>query len=422
MNTRPSNRSRWHTDGLCQHFLGTLLLVALLVSHGNTAYADPVTVNALSTTLISDAERMIALRHTERMWQTGDGALHVLINQGGLAEDGASLQLYTSLDAGQSWQAMNRLTDTDKFSTADGLLIGDNLGIAYAANNGKILYSILRYNRVTKVWTLLKTETVVDAADSVAINPAIAVDDIGRLWCAFVNKIRGTLETNIKLFQRTADGSLWQDTGLTFGPTDVDATVGERSARPVITANGVGMIYTVRENIFWAYRLNTWPATTPWVEQVIFTGTPPYDRDPYNSHFSVVVDGNRNVHMATVDHGKLLYLRFVNRTQSWNPVRTLTSDIYANYPQISIAQNVLAIVVNAGQSAIALQSTNVGNTFSYTTFLTHDAPPPDGSVSYANPRIETPGKSFGPIPVFQQYVEGSTQRLMYFQVPLITGP
>jgi hypothetical protein len=385
------------------------------------AAAEQQVLLPAETTLVSDADRMISLRHTERMWQTPDGALHILINQGTLGGANSSLQLHSSFDGGKTWLAMHGLADTDKFSTADGILIDDKLGIAYAARNGRILYSVLRYGSFARTWTLLKTETVVAASGATAINPAIAVDDLGNLWCAFVNKVDSTLETNIKLFQRTQDGAVWQDTGLIFGSTDIDSGFGERSARPVITANGVGMIYTLRENIHWAYRQNGWPVTAPWVEQVIFTSAPPYDTDPYNSHFSVVTDGNRNIHMATVDHGKLLYQRYITRTQSWSSARELTNDISAGYPQITITQNGLAIFVNAATYPVALQSVNAGNTFEGTAFMTHESPPPGSAINYGNPRIESPGRVAGQVPVLQQYVEGGVQKLLLFRVPLIAG-
>lgn len=352
------------------------------------------------------------------MWQTSDGATHALINRGTLVQAGTSLRLFSSFDSGQSWVVKSWLGNTNKYSTSDGVLVGNDLWLVYASANGKILFSILHYDSSLRTWSLVKTETVFTSSDSQAINPALAIDDQGAVWCAFVNLDNATADANIKLVQRAPDGSAWQDTGLVFGPTD-NVSV-ERSARPVVISNGVGMVYTVHESIYWAYRLDGWPATTPWIEQTLFTSTPPYDIDPYASHFSVVADANRNLHMATVDHGRLLYFRFVNRTQAWNPVRTLTNDIQATYPQVSIAKDRLAIFVNASTFVKVLQSTNTGSTFTYTDLLTHDPAPQGGSISYQNSRIETPGYSFDPIPVFQQYADGATLRVMYFQVPVIT--
>jgi hypothetical protein len=360
---------------------------------------------------------MISFRHAEHMWQTSDGAIHVLINRGTLVQAGTSLQLFSSFDAGQSWVATSWLDNTNKYSTADGVLAGNWLRLAYASADGSILFSVLRYDSSLKTWSLVKTETVFASNDSTAINPAIAIDDLGTIWCALVNRGNVSSDFNIKLIRRAAGVAAWEDTGLIFGPTD-NVSV-ERSARPVVISNGVGMIYTVHEKIFWAYRLNDWPTTEPWIEQTLFTGAPPYDTDPFASHFSVVADANRNLHMATVDHGRLLYFRFVNRTQTWNPVKALTNDIQAGYPQVSIAQGKLAIFVNALTFAKVLQSTNSGTTFTYTNLLTHDPAPEGSALSYQNPRLETPGYSFDPIPVFQQYVDGTTQGLMFFQVPVI---
>ena len=107
--------------------------------------------------------------------------------------------------------------------------------------------------------------------------------------------------------------------------------------------------------------------------------------------------------------------RFVNKTKTWDTARTLLKNIKATYPQVTIApENGLAIFINNFSFISVLQSTNLGNTFTLTNTLTHKTLPLD--LDYTNPRIETPGRSSSPIPVFQQFVDGATQRLMYFEV------
>lgn len=380
--------------------------------------ADTVPIQGSVTMLESDADRMISYRHEEHMWQTSDGATHVLINRGSLFLGTASLQLYSSFDNGNSWIATSYLNNTDAMSTADGVLMNNNLSLVYSTADGGILYTSLIYDSLLQSWSLNKTEVVFASDKFTALNPALTIDANKTIWCVFVNINNINQDANIKLSQRQL-GKTWQDTGLFFGVTDNFTKYGGRSARPVITSDGVGMVYTVHENMFWAYRTNTWPLTTPWVTQPLYTNTLPYDTDPYNSHFSIAVDSAMNLHMATVDNGELKYLRFINKTKTWNPVRTLLKNVSATYPQVTIAEkNTLAIFVNSFTAVAVLQSTNAGKTFVLTNTLTHDLSS-DPDLDYTNPRIETPGKSTNPIPVFQQFVDGSIQRLMYFEVPAI---
>lgn len=403
-----------------------LLLGAVLLSFEMmpAALAAYLTIPASATTLVSDADRMISYRHQNHMWQTNDGATHAIINGGTLTGPNASLTLYSSFDSGNSWVAMLTLANTGTYSTSDGVLSNGDLALAYSTIEGEILFSVAHYDSVQKTWTLVKTETVFNSSDLAGINPAIAIDSLGTIWCAFVSQglIPSNSGYNIKLVQRTSDGTGWQDTGLIFGPTDnvnITSPFGpERSARPVVLSNGVGMVYTVHQDMFWAYRANGWPTNQPWIGQTLFTSAPPYDVDPYQSHFSIVADNQNNLHMATVDHGRLLYSRFVNYTQAWNPVRVLTNDIKATYPQATWALGTLAIFYNGNAAVRVIQSADKGTTFTLTNILTHEPAPAGSTLDYSNPRIETPGLAFNPIPVLQQYVDGATQKAMYFAVPV----
>lgn len=400
----------------------SFFLLCLWSTQITLAVADTVPIQGSVTMLESDAERMISYRHEEHMWQTSDGATHVLINRGSLFLSTASLQLYSSFDNGNSWIVTSYLNNTDASSTADGVLMDNNLGLVYSTADGSILYTSLTYDSLLQSWSFNKTEVVFASDKFTALNPAITIDAKKTIWCAFVNINNINQDANIKLSQRQL-GKTWKDTGLIFGVTDNFTKYGGRSTRPVITSNGVGMVYTVHENMFWAYRINTWPLTTPWVTQPLYTNTLPYDTDPYNSHFSIAADSAKNLHMATVDNGELKYLRFINKTQTWDPVRTLSKDVSATYPQVTVAdtmteRNTLAIFVNSFAAVTVLQSKDAGNTFVLTNTLTHDLSS-DSNMDYTNPRIETPGKSTNPIPVFQQFVDGSIQRLMYFEVPAI---
>jgi hypothetical protein len=61
----------------------------------------------------------------------------------------------------------------------------------------------------------------------------------------------------------------------------------------------------------------------------------------------------------------------------------------------------------------------MGKTFSVTHVLRHEPPPAGSSLDYTNPRVESPGRATSPLPVFQQFVDGQIQRLMFFQVPVV---
>jgi hypothetical protein len=400
-----------------QALLVTLALPPLLAP---ARAAQPVSIPAAPTTLTSDAERMISYRHGEHMWQTGDGATHVLINQGSLAPEGTSLQLFSSHDAGQSWVTSGWLANTDLYSTSDGVLTGNDLELVYSVTGGQIAYTLLRYDAVAGSWSTIVTETVFASPGSTAFNPALAIDGQGGRWCGFVNADNVTFATNIRMAWRGVGAPAWTDTGLVFGQTDFVVAPVERSARPVRIAGGVGMVYTVHEKIFWGTRRDNQAPTEPWTAKLLFTGTPPFDLDPFSSHFSLGADNQNNLHLATVEHGRLLYLRYANRTRTWSAARFLTQDVTAAYPQVTVAGETVAILANTQTFGGVLQSTNYGVSFTLTHLLTHDAAPPDSGLDYTSPRIESPGRSTSPIPVFQQYVDSGTQRLMFFPVPVLT--
>lgn len=406
-------------------YITPFLLFGLLSFQITLVTAGPTSIQGSVTTLESDAVRMISTRHQEHMWETSDGAIHVVINQGSLSQSNSSLVLFSSFDNGQSWIAAAQLDDTDEYSTSDGILTKNNLLLAYSAVGGKILFAILAYDSTLQTWSINKKEVVFASNESTAINPAIAIDTNSVVWCTFTHINNVTQEASIKLAQRNQTTKAWQDTGLIIGTTDNDTQFGERSARPIAISQGIGMVYTVHEDIYWAYRLNSWPVTDPWITQLLYRRSiEPAERDPYGSHFSIAADDAKNLHLALVDDGQLKYLRFVNKTMTWNPIRTLSNNIKATYPQVTIAQNAqgqntLVIFINKYSSISVLQSKDKGKTFTNTNTLTHQAPPAGSNLDYSNPRIETPGKSSSPIPVFQQFLDGTIERLMYFLVPVI---
>jgi hypothetical protein len=377
----------------------------------------PERIVGTPTRIESDAERMISYRHQEHSWQTADGVTHLMVNRGTLSP-GASLTLYSSSDSGQSWTQSFALENTNSYATSDGVLVGDDLWLVYSSSDATILFSVLHYDAATQTWSLRQTEPVFVSDTHNALNPGLAVDSLGAAWCALVAQDNATADINIRMIQRQPDGSEWVDTDLIFGATDNESI--ERSARPLLTSKGMGMVYSVHEKIYWAYRLNDWPASQPWTEITLFTSAEPVDTDPYASHFNLAADSKKNLHMAVADHGRLLYFRFNNNKQLWAAPRALTRDIKSNYVQAAVVNetNTVALLTNNQNGYIRVfQSTDAGKTLVYTDLLTHAAAPSGSGISYANPRMETPSAISSPLPVLQQYVDGALQKLLRFAVP-----
>jgi hypothetical protein len=389
-----------------------VLLLSGYVGSGRAAVPIPPTLLPIEST----ADRMISYRHQEHMWQTSDGATHVLVNVGD-DSPGASLVLYSTFDSGLTWQPMFSVTGSEYYSTSDGRIVNDMLGIVFGTAAGNVAYAAYRYNATASTWTPVLGEIVFSQEGQWAFNPAFALDSSGAIWCAFVVRNESTSQTNIRMMVRPNNGmGVWQNTGLTFGPTD--ALQVERSARPVPTSNGVGMIYTVHDTMYWSTRIDGAAVTAPWNTSTLFAAPPPYNADPYASHFSVVADLQKNLHVAAVDNGRLIYIRYVNSSKTWQAPRALTSgDVRATYPQISYSGGAIIIASNVSNSAGVLQSTDKGTTWAYTHLLEH--PAAAEGEDYNNPRIEMPGYSASPIPVMQQYQVGERFELMLFPVPVL---
>ena len=377
-----------------------------------TAPSVPIVIPPSMTSMTSTADRMISYRHQNHMWQTSDGAMHVMINRG-TQPSGDSLQLFSSFDQGFSWVGSVALANSDEDATSDGYLDNGLLYMTYSTPAREIVFAILQYNVSVRTWTLVQSETAYSSPSIETINPALASDAMGRLWLAFVARTTPGGNYSIKLLRKVSDAEGWVDTGFVFG--EVDNLSIERSARPVATSTGIGMVYTVHQKIYWAARDNQWPLAQAWSRQLLFTSQA-NDNDPYESHFSVAADSRKNIHMVTPDGGRLLYLRFDAASRSWN-IRYLTSDIQAGYPQLTIMPGVIAIAVNMSTQAAIYQSRDSGTTFSYTQQLIHGTPA--AGVSYANPRLETPTNSLSPLPLLQQYVDNGTQRLLFYSTPVI---
>jgi hypothetical protein len=124
--------------------------------------------------------------------------------------------------------------------------------------------------------------------------------------------------------------------------------------------------------------------------------------------------------MAFIANQQLVYLRYIASTDKWGVARPLTkTDSNAAYSQVSIVDGNVFLIVNYLTSLQVRQSTDMGKTFTLTHMLRHAAPPPGSALDYTNPRVESPGRSTSPLSVFQQFVDGTTQKLLYFSVPAV---
>lgn len=394
-------------------FLLSTTLALLCAALVQPAQAQVPVIGSEPTNLASSFDRMISYRHQEHMWQTADGALHVVMNRGRLSPSGG-LGLWSSFDGGRNWTAMLTWGGAGNDSTADGVLDGNRLSMAYSTDAGAIVYNDLRYDIPSRTWSQVASETVFAPGEFTAENPTVAVDANGSTWVVYVASDVATGSPRIRLSSRAAGEAPWVDTGLTFGTVGTLGT--GRSARLFAVPGGMAMLHKVQETLTWATRTNTEPVDAPWAEQVLFVSPPPAPRDPYASHFSIVADSQNNLHVVMADDGKLMYFRYGARN-GWGAGRVLDSTATVSYCQISITADDRLVVVynNASSDSRAMQSTNRGLAFTSIALL---RPTPVEGAGYAFSRVETPSRTTVPVPVLRQYTEGRTNKLMLFTLPL----
>jgi len=398
------------------------LSAVLAICAAGTSVAQVVTLSPVITGITGTAERMISYRHQEHSWQTSDGGIHLLVNRG-TVPTGDSLVLYSSYDAGATWTPVITLPDSDAVSTGDGTLVTvngtANLLVVYGTSQAtqNIMYKTLTYNSAARTWTVASTQTVFTSPAVAASNPALGIDSAGIYWAVYTAQDRATLLNQEQLSYRAMPSKTWTSTPVVFGGTDNSL---QHSARPIAYRNGIAMIYEDGQTLYWAYRLTGWAVTAPWVSFAIGTGLPAPSQNPYGSHFSAVADGAGNIHLAYVANQQLVYRRYLSSTDTWGATRPMTpSTIQAAYVQAVLAGSNVMLMVNYMQSIEVLQSTDAGNTFAFTQALVHARPPTGSTLSYNNPRIEAPSHATSPVPTWQQYVDGTTQGLMFFQVPTL---
>jgi hypothetical protein len=271
-----------------------------------------------------------------------------------------------------------------------------------------VRFAQLHYDSSQHAWSLVKSEVVFAASGTLASTPAMIVDKAGRRWVT-VSVYDGSTYA-IKLFVKESDSASWQDTGQVFAqdnqPAPTSATP-DRSARPVITRTGVGLIFTLHKKTYWTQRVNRWPLDHAWTRPRLVYEKQGDDTDPYGTHYSAVVDSNYNIHLVSVDNHRLVYSRMLNATQAW-VTKTVQSgsdqDPATAYVQAVMLGGKLVVVANAGTNLEVYVSSNLGNSFVRTQELTHDAvASPDGNdPDYTRPRVEVASNPVSPLMVLQQ--------------------
>jgi hypothetical protein len=364
--------------------------------------------------LTSDADRMISYRHQERTWQTTDGKLHTIINRGSLNGAGLSLCMYTSVDNGQSWTLQFTIANSNELSTGSGDLTAANvLWFCYLSNANSIIQKVYTWDTGSSTWSTTATETIFSNVLYTVSNPALGIDVLGAVWCAFPAELISTGVTSIRMIRR-AGGGVWSDTGTTFGAATTTDNI--RSARPMRVPGGMGILFTVGEHFYWGVRVNADPVGTWTVGGTPIYSKPATDPDPYASHWSIARDAALNIHVALSAGGRLVYLRWRIGGLGWDG-QGLTAPASVTYPQAAVmADGTIALSCNDSNAYVRIyRSADAGATFRWSDTLRH--PAVTATQSYPYPRIEGPSNCLAwPLPLLLQYeTTGSpTQHLMRF--------
>jgi hypothetical protein len=382
--------------------------LVLSILAGGSARAEIVVPTP--TNLQSNEDRMISYRHQERMWQTTDGALHLVINRGTL--NGGGLALFSSFDGGRQWVLALPFASTGRESTVDGELNGTLLSLMIGEAAGTIRRQVLQYDTTTRTWVSQSSEPAVVSAELYAINPAGITDRQGIVWCAFLARDRASGNHSLRLARRSLDGT-WALTGDVLGGSDQSQA---RSARPILTPEGVGIAFRVRNAFWWASRIDGAELSAAWDQLLVNVDTPQRDlNDPFASHFGAVADDQQAIHLVLVDERDVLYFRRDPVLGAWSAPRAIDGPRRSTYVQIGWngAKIVVAIPANVG-SGVVLTSADGGSSFVEEHSLV--VPTPTAGVTYEFSRPEMPSRWFGPLPILQQYAQRRQQRLMVYEI------
>jgi len=390
-----------------------LCAATLAVSMSFPAHAA---VEEQSTNLISSTPYLFSYRHQRHMVVTADGRYHLLANLGTQGGANASLYLLSS-DDGVTWAQQRHLGYTDQFAVSDSALVGNTLTTVYQGSDGFIRYATATYDPTSKSWGSFAVSKVTRAGDSIrAMNPSFTVDANGSTWVAYVEENTANSTAGIVVYRRLAGKSNWESVG--YGQpfsgisTYSDPQYAKRSARLVNIPSGIGMIYTMGPDIFWAQRKLKGPADLTWNSSGLFlSGT--QDKDPMSSHFSAATDSVGNVFVAFTDNGNLYYNRREAANSQWltEPLILVSADNpksgQPTYAQVSLLGNgQMLIAHNAGMSMRVLKAPTTAvlkTDFKCQLLAYHNNLDP--AAYYKDARLEMPAflGSATLVPLLQQY-------------------
>jgi hypothetical protein len=403
---------------------GRECLLATVALTAGAAYSAPSDVAHIRGTPIgiTGEKEIISFRNQNHSWQTADRAIHLMVNEG-LTGSEAGIALYSSFDNGLTWVREFALPDTRGGATDDGLLTesgnGATLQVVYSTsvNPGSISFATATYDSASQSWSLVSHQSVYSQRGSRPSIPALAIDDQGNYWCAFTVENVQEKSYQEKLVYLALGSSQWQDTGLVFGSTYSSS---QHSARPLPYSGGLAMVYQDDTTLYWAYRLDGAPYTAPWTTTTLFEGLPPSHEDPYGTHYNVAADADDNLYLAFIAYpSNLVYGSYSSATGTWNPFQQLAgSHTKAVYPEVTLSGGNVMLFVNDKTDVSVFQSSDGGQTFQVTQKLTHPPVQSGSGISYSEPRVESPRSAQSPVPVWEQFIDGNSYGLLFFQVPV----
>lgn len=368
---------------------------------------DDIDVITGSPTLIQGGEGMISSRFQEHSWITDDGIIHVLPNTG-------ELTLYTNVNGGDSWDSSVVLPNSDSTSTSDGVLIGDQLYVAYSTDFGSIAFSELSYSDSDASWQLEATIDVARDRSMIYERPSVAKSDDGTLFVSYTATNRLTGDVSLMVSYSIDGGTSWIQAPRAIPSSTGDGAI---SGEVIVTDRGVGLLYKDGMTLKWAEFAYPDSTGSRFTNQVLIE-LGDDQRDPNATHFSSVTDPEGNIHVATNNgDGQVVYLRYDSGSNAWSEPEEIVNYRSGDYMQMSIADDgTLYITYNAriGLNTVAevSSSSDGGETWSVVARLSQDEVEQSGNV-----RVETPGYIDDRLPVFQQ-VQSSRdeQSLVYYEV------
>ena len=365
-------------------------------------------VTGIPTTITNGNEGMISSRFQDHSWVTEDGVVHVMANTNG------QLSLYSSDDSGLTWEETATLENSSGSSRADGLIVDGKLYEVYTMGNGGVALSILSYSEDDVSWTIDST-SVYPSPSSIRLDrPSITVAENGTIVVACTATDRATGQASLRIGYSQDQGSKWANVDLGIVNTSGD---GQMSGDIIATDDGVGLLYTNGNTLNWIDYSKA-GANGSKLESELILVKGDTQKDPNGTHFSSVTDADGNIHVATNNgENRVVYLRYVNKTDTWDDPVEITTYRSGNYMQISILDDgsihILYDVNARGEKFLEVsESVDGGDSWTVEARLTQDIVENPG-----NARMETPAYAQDNLPVFQQVeLTNGSNSLVYYEV------